>query len=883
MSSPRTASLTLAGGYAEPPPLVRGSRIGGRYEVREELGRGGYGVVFNAWDHELRRPVALKIRRADRSDPVSERRFRSEAALARDVAHPNLVRAFDIGVEGDLLYLVLEKVNGCTLTRRIAELGPLPIALTLCLAEALLEALEALHGAGIVHRDVKPSNVLLISETSEALQVKLGDLGVARKLDAFESRLTLDENVVGTLAYLPPEILRAEEATFRSDLYSLGVTLCEALLGRLPGGTTNTLARVLSRRRSELTARELRSARPELPRWLAGWLARLLEPDPTRRYVSATAALADLRARRSPGQFGRNARWLGAAAAVGLSLAIVRFASSSGGGEYRSLRVDREDVVAVGSRGQRLWKLENVPPRSIGGVPLVRLNRGGETALALVRNSEDRPAGADGAPILELLNPDTGGERRRVELPLRPLPGVFHGFSPSFVPQQVQALDLDEDGVDEVLVVLNHIPSWPSVVFLYEPAANRSRIVFAGAGHQALLTAGDLDGDGKKELLFSGYSSVLRRLRVLSAVRVAPWIGTGVIVPGRQTAISPELSSGPGANLYWQVLLGRRGVESLSLDDSSGMIGLRLEDGRRFQLRFDGSDPARSPTVRETDRAAQDAAYASLREVLRLLNLAEWHLGAAEAARAEALALRAADPRLAEISKRFQGMAQIRAGELPSGIGSLAKLWETSEDASDIAYDAAEALHLSGHLGDAVEWYRRSALQGGAEHLGKSKKDVLLAEVLALVELGQSAEARERIAWYQTSYGWLASEVSVATLNAYIDWRGSARSSRLASFKAIESLGYGWEWSLLAFEFRLSAGEPAAVLLPEVHHFESLVTEGRGLFVLLRAELLDRLGRAAEARAATTEARRLLKPHHEVFEYAMRDVAAERLTRLGSD
>ena len=238
---------------------------------------------------------------------------------------------------------------------------------------------------------------------------------------------------------------------------------------------------------------------------------------------------------------------------------------------------------------------------------------------------------------------------------------------------------------------------------------------------------------------------------------------------------------------------------------------------------------------------------------------------------------------VAEISKRFQGMAQIRAGEVTSGLASLATLWETSEDASEIAYDAAEALHLSGHLENAVEWYRHAALQGGAEHLGKSKKDVLLAEVLALVELGRSAEARERIAWYQTSYGWLASEVSVATLNAYIDWRGAARDSRSASFNAIESLGYGWEWSLLAFEFRLSAGEPAAILLPEIQYFETLVTEGRGLFVLLRAEILDRLGRAPEARAAATEARRLLNPQHEVFEYAMRDVAAERLTRFGSD
>jgi hypothetical protein len=881
VSSPQTASLTLAGGLAESPRLVRGARIGGRYEVREELGRGGYGVVFDAWDHELRRPVALKIRRADRSDPVSERRFRVEAALARDVAHPNLVRAFDIGVEGDLLYLVLEKIDGSTLTRRIEAGGPLRVEPTLSLAEALLEALEALHGAGIVHRDVKPSNVLLISETGDTLRVKLGDLGVARKLDALESRLTLDENVVGTLAYLPPEILRAEEATFRSDLYSLGVTLCEALLGRLPGGSTNTLAKVLSRRRSNLTARELRAARPELPRWLAQWLGHLLEPDPERRYVSAAAALADLRRRRSPGHTRRLARWLGIAALAGLALATVRLARGSKSPEFRGIRADGEDVVAVGSRGQRLWKLENVRSRAIGGIPLVRLSREGETALAVIRNREDQPLGVDGAPVLALLDPETGSELRLIELEIRPPFGVFRDFSHSFLPQQVQALDLNEDGVDEVVVVLNHIPSWPSVVVLYEPAADRSRVVFTGAGHQALLAAGDLDGDGRKELLFSGYSSVLRRLRVLSAVKVVPWIGTGVVVPGRETAASAELASGPGTNFVWQVLLGRRGIESLSLDDAAKLIRLRLEDGRRFQLRFDGSDPERSPAVTETERAAQEAAYASLREMLRLLSLAEWKLGAAEAARAQAHALRAVDPRLAEISKRFQGMAQIRAGEVSRGLASLATLWETSEDASEIAYDAAEALHLSGHLESAVEWYRRSALQGGAMHLGKSKKDVLLSEVLALVELGRSAEARDRIVWYQTSYGWTNTEVSIATLRSYIDWRAGAAGSDLATFSAISSLGYGWEWSLLALEFRLSAGESPITLLPEVERLESLVTEGRGLFVLIRAELLHRLGRTSEAKIITAEAGRLLKPHQEVFEFALRDVAAERLKRLG--
>jgi hypothetical protein len=875
-----TASLGLPWTHVEQPRFARGARIAGRYEVRAELGRGGFGVVFDAWDHELRRPVALKLRRADRTDTISERRFRAEAALARDVAHPNLVRAFDIGLQDDLLYLVLEKVDGSTLAKRLEEGGPLPVEETLTLAAALLEALDALHAAGIVHRDVKPSNVLLVAGPGDALRVKLGDLGVARKLDAFDTRLTHDEAFVGTLAYLPPEILRGEEANFRSDLYSLGVTLCEALLGRAPGGTTNTLANVLSRRRSAPTARALRAVRPELPRWLAEWLVHLLDSEPASRYASAAAALADLRAGKSPGRSRRIARWLGAVAAIALGLAGVRLATNVRSPEYRGIRADGEDVVAFGSRGQGLWTLENVQPGAIGGIPLVRLGREGERALAVIRYSEDRPVGADGVPILELLDPETGKQIRRIELEARPRSAVFLDFSRSFVPHQVQSLDLNEDGVDEVLVVLNHLPSWPSLVFLYEPVANRSRVVFAGAGHQTFLATGDLDGDGRKELLFSGYSSVLRRLRVLSAVKVVPWIGAAVVVPGREIAASAELSNGPGTNLAWQVILGRRGAESLQLDAATRTIELRLEDGRRERLRFDGSNAVTTDPRGEPERAAQEAAYASLREALRLRGLREWSVGAAEARRTEALALQAGEPRLAEIAARFEAMAHIRAGEVRRGLDRMTELWKTSEDASEIAYDAAESLHLSGHLDEAVAWYRRSALQGGALHLGKSKKDVLLGEVLALVELGRSPEARERIAWYQTSYGWSGTEVSVATLRTYIDWREGVPGSELASFQPMGSLGFGWEWSLLALEFRLAAGESPSTLLPQVRRLESLVTEGRGLYVLLRAELLQRLGQYSEARAAAGEAQVILRPDQEILEFAFRDVAAERMRRL---
>jgi len=883
VNSPRTASLTPTEGSSEPPHVVRGAWIGGRYEVMEELGRGGYGVVFGAWDRELRRHVALKVRRSDRSDPLSERRFRSEAALARDVVHPNLVRAFDIGAEGDLLYLVLEKVDGSTLAKRLDETGALSIEATLRLAEALLEALDALHTVGIVHRDVKPSNVLLITDSDDGFSVKLGDLGIARKIDSFETRLTQGEAFLGTLAYLPPEILSGEEATFRSDLYSLGVTLCEAILDDLPGDAKDTLANVLSRRRTLITARALRLAHPELPRWLADWLEHLLDPIPAKRYSSAAAALSDLRAQKSPGRRRRAARALGVVTVLAATSALLWLAWGERTLDYRGLRADGGNVVAVGSRGERLWTLEHVSPWSMGRIPLVRLEPRGKQALALIRCGEDLPVGADGEAILELLNPDTGAELRRVRLGFRPLPGVFQAFSSSFLPSQVEALDLNDDGVDEVVVVLNHLPSWPSLVFLYETATDQSRILLTGAGHQVFLAAGDLDGDAKRELIFSGYSTLMRRLRVLSAVRVEPWIGTDAFVTGREVASSPELPYEPGANLAWQVILGRRGAEELTFNTSSKVLELRLEDGRRERLRFDGSDATKQPAPGEAERAAQEEAYASLRETLRLLSLAEWSPGAEEARRAEAQALRAGEPRLAEMSARFEAMARIRSGEVHRGLDRLVQLWGHSEDASDIANDAAEALHLSGHLERAVEWYRRAALQGGAEHLGKDKKDVLLGEVVALVELGRDSEARERIAWYQTSYGWRNSHAAVVTLTHYIDWRNGTPAAALSRFNAMPSLGSGWVWSLLALEFRLSAGESPSTLMPEAQRLESLVTEGRGLFMLFRAELLDRLGRAPEARATAIEAGRLLKPQHEVFEYAMRDVAAVRLKRLGRD
>ena len=186
--------------------LEPGTCLGRRYEIRRVLGAGGYAVVYLAYDRELRREVALKILRADRMSPGALARLRREAAIARDAASPRLVRVFDIGVSEAAVFLTLEVVEGESLRERLAR-GPLPIAEAVRLAAQILEGLRALHSLGIVHRDVKPGNVLLERDGG----VKLADFGLALRIERAETRLTVGEGVLGTLDYVSPEQALGEE------------------------------------------------------------------------------------------------------------------------------------------------------------------------------------------------------------------------------------------------------------------------------------------------------------------------------------------------------------------------------------------------------------------------------------------------------------------------------------------------------------------------------------------------------------------------------------------------------------------------------------------------------------------------------------------------
>ena len=274
-------------------PLVGGGRllpsgtiVNDRYEVRAFLGRGGHGTVYRVFDREVRQEIALKLLDVERETPSALARLRREVRVAREADSPCLVKIFDIGTSDEGAYLTMEVVEGPSL-REFLQKESLPIADAVAIAVGLFEGLAALHGLGVVHRDVKPGNILLAPGGA----VKLSDFGLARRLDGDETRVTQTEGIVGTLDYFSPEQALGKEAGPASDLYAAGLVLFEMLAGRLPNEAATPLGRRL---RPFQPAPSLRSLRPDVPRWIARIISRLLEVRVADRYESAEEVLADL-------------------------------------------------------------------------------------------------------------------------------------------------------------------------------------------------------------------------------------------------------------------------------------------------------------------------------------------------------------------------------------------------------------------------------------------------------------------------------------------------------------------------------------------------------------------------------------------------------------
>ena len=230
-----------------------GALVAGRYQLIRKVGRGGMGEVFEAWDLELEQHIALKmVREGALSSEETLARLKREVALARQIAHPNVCRVFDwgkhSGEEERGHFLTMELLEGESLQEKLRRVGRLDFVQAVSIVHQSAEGLAAIHDAGILHRDMKSSNIMLCSNASEEEQrAVLVDFGVARELDETRTALTEDRHVIGTLDYLAPEQLQGEPWTTSSDIYALGVVFYQALTGQVPGAGQNIWKRTAAR------------------------------------------------------------------------------------------------------------------------------------------------------------------------------------------------------------------------------------------------------------------------------------------------------------------------------------------------------------------------------------------------------------------------------------------------------------------------------------------------------------------------------------------------------------------------------------------------------------------------------------------------------------
>src|SRR6201996_2809104 len=264
-----------------------GTTLNGRYRLEARIGSGGMSTVYRAVDGTLQRQVAIKLmNREITSDSDQLERFRREARAVAQLSHPHIVGVIDAGEDEGRPYIVFESVEGETLKERIRRNGRLPIAEAVAYAIEIARALGAAHARHIVHRDVKPQNVLIDEEGS----AKVTDFGIARTLD--EEGLTADGRVLGTTDYVSPEQALGQHVTGQSDLYSLGIVLYEMLTGEVPFKGDSQVAVAMKHVRDELPDVQLK--RPEVSAALAGVVDTATAKHPSERYADDAEMIAEL-------------------------------------------------------------------------------------------------------------------------------------------------------------------------------------------------------------------------------------------------------------------------------------------------------------------------------------------------------------------------------------------------------------------------------------------------------------------------------------------------------------------------------------------------------------------------------------------------------------
>jgi len=273
--------------------MMIGKRISGRYKVLEIIGGGGMANVYLAHDMILDRDVAVKILRLDfANDDEFIRRFHREAQSATSLAHPNIVSIYDVGEEDTIYYIVMEYVEGQTLKQYIQQNSPLKVEEVIDIMKQLTSAIAHAHQNHIIHRDIKPHNILIDRQGN----VKITDFGIAMAMSA--TSITQTNSVLGSVHYLSPEQARGGMANRKSDIYSLGIVMFELLTGRLPFSGESAVSIALKHLQSETPS--LRRWNPSIPQSVENIVFKATAKDPFHRYDSVEEMEDDLRTALDP-------------------------------------------------------------------------------------------------------------------------------------------------------------------------------------------------------------------------------------------------------------------------------------------------------------------------------------------------------------------------------------------------------------------------------------------------------------------------------------------------------------------------------------------------------------------------------------------------------
>ncbi len=523
-SPERSKTLTFLGAEAQASALP--FTLPPRWQATRLLGAGGQAEVWLARDLELGEWVAVKVFRDDLSETQRER-LRREVRLGRSLSHPNLVRVFELIEAGGRLAVAMEWVSGGSLAARLED-GPLPIGQAIAVADEVLGVLAYLHGQGIVHRDVKPSNLLLDDKGS----VRLADLGLVRPLED-GGDLTATAMAVGTPGYMSPEQIRGLDPTPGADLYSLGVTLFHLLTGRMPFAGNSSFE--VADQHLHASPPDVRSLRPDCPAWLARFVERLLEKSAGDRWPDAAAALDALRRKRvlaSP-RFWRRAV-LAAAAAVALGGVLFAWVRTHRG-VPAAVRITQDQLVVTDARRHELWRRQ-FPGSGLDAVTGDFLGEGAsQVAVSTAPAGRGQPAGTEDIAVFGA----DGRERARfASVGRTDLMRHFPGVGPTVDMPLLFALDLG--GRHPALAWITHSSPWfPSAVGIWDATRGaRPGPVLFNSGHITGLRAAALDG-GRRELIATGINNRLGYQAV--AVILDPVARGGLAPPS--PGVSPDLAS----------------------------------------------------------------------------------------------------------------------------------------------------------------------------------------------------------------------------------------------------------------------------------------------------------------------------------------------------